>query len=54
MSDKEAVGIIIFVAIGLLVGLLIGILAATRGNRIYKKFQNPKRLQTHGHYIQNL
>lgn len=43
MSDKEAVGIIIFVAIGLLVGLLIGILAATRGNRIYKKFQNPKK-----------
>lgn len=43
MSDKEAVGIIIFAAVGLLVGLLIGILFATRGNRIYKKFQNPKK-----------
>lgn len=43
MSDKEAMGIMIFVAIGLLVGLFIGILAATRGNRIYKKFQNPKK-----------
>lgn len=43
MSDKKAVGIIIFAAIGLLVGLLIGIVVATRGNRIYKKFQNPKK-----------
>lgn len=43
MSDKEAVGILIFAVIGILVGLLIAILVATRGNRLYKKFQNPKK-----------
>lgn len=43
MSDKEAAGILIFVAAGLLAGLLIGVLVATRGNRFYRRFRNPKK-----------
>lgn len=39
----EAIGIIVFVGIGLLAALVISFLVATRGNRTYKKFQNPQK-----------